>query len=219
MTLNFDAIWPSMPFLLEGAVVTLQYTFSSILIGLVLGTILSLVKISSIKPLSWLATAYISLFRGTPLLVQLSIFYFATPQLTGYNISAFEAGLLTLSLNSAAYIAESIRSGIEAVDRGQFEAAMSLGIPYSSAMKDIILPQAIKNVLPALMNEMVDLIKESSLVSVIGEMDLLRRANLISAEKYIYFEPLLVIALVYYILVMVFVKLGKILEVRMKRSD
>lgn len=219
MSFNFDAIWPSMPFLLGGALVTLQYTFASLFFGLILGTVLSLVKISSIRPLGWFAAAYTSLFRGTPLLVQLFIFYFATPQLTGYDITAFQAGLLTLSLNSAAYISEIIRAGIEAVDKGQFEAAISLGVPYRKVMKDIILPQAIKNILPALVNEMVDLIKESSLVSVIGEMDLLRRANLISAEKYIYFEPLLVIAFVYYMLVMIFTKFAKLLEIRMKRSD
>lgn len=216
---RFLEIAPSVPFILWGTLVTLKYTVFSIFFGLILGTVLAIFKISHLKPLTYFGRFYTSIFRGTPLLVQLSLVYFATPQLTGYKITAFEAGLFAFSLNSGAYISEIIRAGIQAVDKGQFEAALSLGVSYGSAMKDIILPQAIKNILPALVNEMVDLLKESALVSVIGEMDLLRRANIVAAQKYIYFEPLILVAAVYYILVMTFSSFAKKFEKRMRRSD
>ena len=123
-------------------------------------------------------------------MVQLSLFYFATPQLTGYKISAFEAILISFSLNSSAYIAEIIRAGIQAVDKGQMEAGFSLGLSRAVVMTSIILPQAIKNILPALVNEFISLLKESVIVSIIGEMDLLRRANIVAAEKvYLFLSP------------------------------
>jgi His/Glu/Gln/Arg/opine family amino acid ABC transporter permease subunit len=219
MKLDFLQIVPSIPFILGGVVVTLKYMLISVFLGLILGTLLSLMKVSHVYPLKVFAQAYTSLFRGTPLLVQLMLVYHCTPQLTGYNISAFEAGVIAFSLNAGAYISEIIRSGIQAVDGGQFEAFKSLGISYKDGMKDIILPQAFKNILPGLINEMVDLLKESSLVSVIGEMDLLRRANIVAAEKYIYFEPLLFIAAIYYILVMALTTLARRVELWMARSD
>jgi len=219
MQFHFEQIVPSIPFLLAGTLVTLKYTGLSILFGSILGVFFALLKISHIQILRLFANGYTSIFRGTPLLVQLSLVYFATPQLTGYNISAFEAGLIAFSLNSTAYVSEIIRAGIQAIDRGQFEAAQSLGLPYLLTMRDIILPQAIKKILPALVNEAIDLLKESALVSVIGEMDLLRRANVVSAEKFIYFEPLLFIAAIYYILVMILSGFAKLLEKRFKTSD
>jgi His/Glu/Gln/Arg/opine family amino acid ABC transporter permease subunit len=183
------------------------------------GTILSLCKISSIKPLYWFGLAYTSVFRGTPLLVQLSLIYFATPQLTGYNISGFEAGVITFSLNSGAYISEVIRAGILAIDKGQTEAAMSLGVTYRPMMIDVILPQAIKNILPALVNESIALLKDSALVSTIGAQDLLRRAQIVGAEKYVYFEPLLLVAVIYYLMVMILTVSSTILENRLRRSS
>lgn len=218
MKLDFPAIVPSIPFILEGALVTLKYTFFSVIFGLILGTLLALMKTSSYRFFALFSRFYTSVFRGTPLLVQLSLFYFAIPQITGYRISAFEAGILTFSLNSGAYISEIIRAGISAVDKGQFEAAKALGVPYHLAMKDLILPQAIRNILPALINEIVDLLKESSLVSIIGETDLLRRANLVASEKFIYFEPLLLVAVLYYILVLLFSTLARYVEKRMHRN-
>ncbi len=183
------------------------------------GFVLALFKLGKWRGLRWFSSVYTSIFRGTPLLVQLTLIYFATPQLTGYRISAFEAGVLTFSLNSGAYISEIIRAGIAAVDRGQMESALALGLSYSQAMRGIILPQAIKNILPALVNEVVDLVKESSLISVIGEADLLRRAQIVAAEKYVYFEPLLVAATMYYCIVMILSIAAKVLEVRLRRSD
>ncbi len=219
MMLDFLKILPSVPFILEGVLVTLQYTFLSLFLGFLWGGALGLMKVSHCRFLDIFARIYTSIFRGTPLLVQLILTYYAIPQLTGYQITAFEAGVLAFSLNSGAYVSEHIRTGILSVDRGQFEAAASLGISYFSTMKDIILPQAIKNILPSLVNESIDLLKESTLVSTIGEMDLLRRANVVAAEKYIYFEPLLMVAVVYYVMVMGLSHFAKILEIRLRQSD
>ncbi|MGI4850363.1 MAG: amino acid ABC transporter permease [Janthinobacterium lividum] len=219
MKIDLLQITSFLPFIAEGIFVTLKYTIISIFFGSIWGVSLGLMKVSHQRFLEVFAGIYTSIFRGTPLLVQLMFIYHASPQLTGYKISAFEAGVLTFCLNSGAYVSEIIRSGILSVDRGQFEAASSLGISYFSMMKDIILPQALRNVLPALINEMITLLKESSLVSVIGEMDLLRRANVVSAEKYIYFEPLLVIAIIYYLMVMTLSSLMNLVEKRLRRSD
>ncbi len=217
--LDFNRIIPNIPFILSGILVTLKFTGLSLVFGFFWGTILALFKISSFKPLSWFAMVYTSIFRGVPLLVTLSIIYFATPQLTGYDIPPFIAGVLTFSLNSGAYISEVIRAGILAVDKGQTEAAMSLGVKYQPMMLDIILPQAIKNILPALVNETIALLKDSSLVATIGAQDLLRRAQIVGAEKYVYFEPLLIVALVYYLMVMVLTLAANILERQLQKSS
>lgn len=219
LDLDFSRVIPSFPFILGGLVVTIQFTLLSAFLGFIWGTILSLFKISSFKPLYWFGTIYTSIFRGTPLLVTLSLIYFATPQLTGQDISGFQAGVITFALNSGAYISEVIRAGILAVNKGQREAAISLGVRYRPMMLDIILPQAIKNILPALVNESIALLKDSTLVSVIGAQDLLRRAQIVAAEKYVYFEPLLIVAVVYYIIVMVLSISSTVLEKRMQKSS
>ena len=218
MILQFDRILPSIPYILEGIPVTLLYTLTSLACGFFLGVILAMMKVSSYKTFHIFGRVYTSIFRGTPLLLQLALVYFASPELTGYKITPWEAGILTFSLNSAAYVSEIIRAGILAVDRGQTEAALSLGIPYPLMMKDIILPQAIRNILPALVNESVDLLKESALISVIGGADILRRANVVASEKYLYFEPLIVAGLLYYILVMILSGFAKLLEKRMAQA-
>lgn len=215
---SFDTAWASIPFIAQGILVTLQFTLISAFFGFLWGIVLALFKISSIKPLNWFAKAYTSVFRGTPLLLQIALVYYATPQLTGYDIPALLAGVITFALNSGAYISETIRGGILAVDKGQREAALSLGVPYQPMMKDIILPQAVKNILPSLVNESIALLKDSSLVSTIGVVDVLRRAQIVGAEKYIYFEPLLVAGLIYYVLVMLLTWGGSKLERRLQRS-
>lgn len=219
MNLDFGRILPNIPYILEGILETLKFTAASTVLGFIWGTILSLLKISNIPPLIWFSNIYTSIFRGTPLLVQLSLLYFATPQLIGYNITPFEAGVLTFSLNSGAYISETIRGGILAVDRGQGEAAKSLGVPYTMMMWDVILPQAVKNILPALANESINLLKDSTLVSVIGVTDILRRSQIVAAEKFIYFEPILVAALIYYVIVMGLTTGAYALERKLQRSS
>jgi arginine/lysine/histidine transport system permease protein len=219
MDLDFLRIVPSIPFILNGIWVTLLFVLVSGIVGFIIGTILSLFKIGRIKVLKWLADAYTSIFRGTPLILQLMLIYFATPQLTGYDIPPFLAGMLAFGLNSGAYISEIIRAGIQAVDKGQREAAEALAIPYRPMMKDIILPQALKNILPALMNEYITLTKESAIVSTIGFLDIMRRSQIVSANTYTAFEPLIFAGLIYYLLVMGLTLLGRQLERRLRRSE
>jgi len=219
MNLDFGAIQSDMPFIFKGVLVTLEFTLISTVFGFILGTLLSILKISKFAPVRWFGIAYTSVFRGTPLLVQLSIVYFATPQLTGYDIPALQAGVIAFSLNSAAYVSEVIRAGILAVPKGQGDAAMSLGVPYGKMMRDIILPQALKNILPALVNESIALLKDSTLVSVITAADLLRRAQIVMAQTFKYFEPLILVAAIYYVLVMLLTWVGRVLERRLRRSD
>jgi arginine/lysine/histidine transporter system substrate-binding protein len=219
LNLDFRRIIPEIPFILQGIPLTLLFTGLSVFLGLIWGTILSLFKITGVKPLVWFANAYTSVFRGTPLLLQLTLVYYATPQLTGYDISALQAGVFTFTLNSGAYMSETIRGGIQAVDKGQREAAMSMGVPYWLMMWDIILPQALKNILPALVNETIGLLKDSALVSTIGVVEILRSAQIIGANKYIYFEPLLIAGLIYYVLVMILTFGASALERRLRRSE
>lgn len=219
MNLDFNQIVPYIPFILEGIWVTLKFVIVSIIFGFIFGTILALFKISRNKLLVFIGDAYTSIFRGTPLILQLMIIYFAIPQLTGYDISPFLSAILAFGLNSAAYISEIIRAGIQAVDKGQVEAAQALGVPYRLMMKDLIFPQALKNILPALMNEFITLTKESAIVSTIGYLDLMRRAQVVGADTYRNFEPLIFVGLIYWLLVMGLTLIGKRVERRMKYSD
>ena len=203
-------------YIVKGIPITLEYTFISFLVGLFLGTIFSLAKLSKNRWLSSFVSVYISIFRGTPILVQLTMVYFATPTLVGYKISIFEAGIIAFSLNSAAYITEIIRAGIVSIDKGQFESAQALGIPYFYVMKDIILPQAVRNILPALVNEIISLLKETAIISFFGEKDIMKRADAVAIEQYDYFIPLLVAAGCYYLLVIILSNIAKFIETRMK---
>ena len=179
-----------------------------------------------------ISATYIEFIRGTPVYVQILIIYFGLSKIgiefpnadwldpvIGMNFSDFMSCVITLSINSAAYVAEIIRAGIQAVDKGQLEAARSLGMKHSLAMKEIILPQAIKNILPALGNEFVTIIKESSIVAVIGIADLMFKAKIISGKNAMPFMPYIVVAIVYFILTFTLSKLMAILERRMKNSD
>ncbi|UII54765.1 amino acid ABC transporter permease [Cytobacillus spongiae] len=219
MNLDFTQIIPSIPYILQGVIVTLKIVIAAGLIGFALSIILALFKISSIRVLGWFADAYTSIFRGTPLILQLMIIYFGSPQIFGFQIESYNAAVLAFALNSAAYISEIIRGGILAVDRGQIEASKALGVPYKKMMWDIILPQAMKNILPALMNEFITLTKESAIVTTIGVTDIMRRAYIVGGDKFSFFEPLLIAGLIYYVMVVTLTLLGKALERRMRRSD
>lgn len=210
--LDFGVNWSSVLYIMGGIKVTLALTLFSLLCGFIWGGILAVFKVSDIRPLNWFAAGYTSVFRGTPLLLQLSIFYFAFP----IELTWWQAGILTFSLNSGAYISEIIRGGIHAVDKGQMEAAKSLGVPYVRAMYDIILPQAIRKILPSLVNESIDLLKESALISVISGVDILRRAMIVANEKYTFFEPLIIAGALYYIMVMILATGAKLLERKLR---
>lgn len=158
-------------------------------------------------------------FSWYPLILQLLIIYFGLPQIIGFDIPAYWAAVISFGLNSGAYISEVIRGGILAVDKGQREAAYALGIPYAKMMKDIILPQAMKNILPALMNEFITLTKESAIVTTIGVMDIMRRSYVIGGQTYRYFEPLIIAGLIYYLMVILLALLGKAVERKMRKND
>lgn len=215
LNLNMGIINKSTLYIAEGVFVTLEYTLISVIIGFFLGTLLALMRISKVKIFQYFASIYISIFRGTPLLLQLSIIYFITPTI-GYNISVFEAGILAFSLNSSAYVAEIIRSGINSIDKGQFESAKALAIPYRLMMKDIILPQVFRNILPALVNEVVSLLKETAIISVLGGADIMKRAQDVTAEQYVFFAPLITAAVCYYVLVLFFSSIARYIEMRLK---
>lgn len=219
MNLDFSQIVPSIPFILEGIGATLKFVSVSIIVGLVLGTLLALLKISNKKWLKWPADIYTSIFRGTPLILQLMTIYFAIPQLFEYDIPVFLSAVLAFGLNSAAYVSEIIRAGILAVDKGQVEAAEALGVEFRPMMFHIILPQATKNILPALMNEFITLTKESALVSTIGYMDIMRRADIVGAQLYRNFEPLLFAGVIYWVMIFILTNIGSYLERRMRQSD
>ncbi|WP_075982233.1 amino acid ABC transporter permease [Bacillus massilinigeriensis] len=219
MNLDFTPILPSVPYILKGIGVTLQIVIIAGLIGFVLSILLALLKISNIRILGWFADAYTSIFRGTPLVLQLMLIYFGSPQIVGYQIEPYVAAIISFGLNSAAYISEIIRAGIMAVDKGQSEAAIALGVPYRKMMLNIILPQAMKNILPALMNEFISLTKESAIVTTIGVGDIMRRAYIVGGDKFSFFEPLLIAGLIYYLMVISLTFIGKAIERRMRRSD
>jgi len=203
---------PTFLYVLGGVSCTLKYTFLSFIGGIVLGTFLAVLKVSPSVLARRAAQIYTSVFRGTPMLVQLSMIYFGAPSLVSYRISPLLAGVIAFSLNSAAYVSEIIRTGIRTLDRGQFEAAQALSIPFLLMMKDIIIPQAFRNVLPALFNELINLLKETALISFLGEEDIMRRAQLVSAETYAYFKPLVMAAFCYYFMILILSGLGKKLE-------
>lgn len=199
-------------YILGGLSVSLKFTLISVIGGVFMGTLLTFFRFSRSRLLEFLSAAYVSVFRGVPLIVQLCLIYFGTTLMFGWRLSTFTAGILVFSLNSGAYVAEIFRAGIQSVPKGQYEAAKSLGIPYWYLMKDIILPQAIRNILPSLNNEFINLFKESAIVSVIGEADLMRRSQMVAAHKFTYFEPFIVAGLCYYIIVLIFSFLGQMLE-------
>jgi polar amino acid transport system permease protein len=205
-------------FIAGGTLTTLKYTICSVALGLIIAVLLSYCSFSKIKTLNYFNKFYVSIFRGTPLLIQLSIVFFGIPSIIGIKISPFIAGVTAFSLNSAAYVSEVLRAGINSIDKGQFEAAKTLGINHNLMMRQIIIPQALKNILPALINELTNMLKESALVSMIGEADLMRRAQLVSAEKYTYFMPYIIAACCYYILVNSLGLIGNILEKRLKND-
>lgn len=210
-------------FFIEGVENTLILSFFTVLFGTILGTLMAMARMSKFAPLKWLATAYIEFFRGTPLMVQLMFIFYGLPMIgvTFPSVSfipdfdRFAAGVVAMSLNSCAYVAEVIRSGIQAVDKGQMEAARSLGFHHKQAMTLVILPQAVRNILPALGNEFVTIIKESSIVSVIGIADLMYRTKGVIAKTYNSLECLAIAALIYFVLTFVGGRLIALMERKM----
>jgi His/Glu/Gln/Arg/opine family amino acid ABC transporter permease subunit len=217
--LNFTFLGKYSGYFLKGTEITIVLAFFAVLFGTILGLGLTLLRRSNFKPISFIATAYVEFVRGTPLLVQIYIIYIGFPKLIGVDMPDMTVGAVALALNSAAYISEIIRAGIDAVDKGQMEAARSLGMNQSLAMFNVVIPQAFKNILPALGNEFVSVIKESSMVSVIGVAELMYNAGVVRGNTALGLEPVIVAAVIYFILTFTMTRALGYVERRMKASD
>lgn len=202
--MNYDFQWgvvfDNIPYLLEGVWLTVMVTLSSLAISVVFGLFLGLLRISKSRFWSNLAKVYIEIFRNTPALVQIIWVYYCLPVLTGINLSPVTSCVIALAVNGAAYCAEIFRAGIKGVDTGQMEAARSLGMGYRKSMRKIILPQAIRAMAPAFVNEFVSLLKYSSLVSVLGVADLTYQAQTLSTTTFRPIEIFTFIGVVYFLL-------------------
>ncbi|MBQ6313224.1 MAG: amino acid ABC transporter permease [Lachnospiraceae bacterium] len=219
--LNFvsDDRWK---YLVNGLKVTMIVAFFAALLGIAIGFLLAIIRAThdkegKLKVLNFIAHIYITIIRGTPVVVQLLIIYFVV--FGSVNVSKVLVAVLAFGLNSGAYVAEIFRSGIMSIDQGQFEAGRSIGMTYIQTMRHIIIPQAFKNVLPALGNEFIVLMKETSVSGYIALQDLTKGGDIIRSRTYDAFMPLIAIALIYLFFVMIFSKLVSLLERRLRNSD
>ena len=215
MNLNVDLMINSLPLLITGAGITIQITAISVGLGLIIGMFVGIARISNVKLLRWLAAIYIDFLRGTPLLVQIFLIYFALPVILEQRVDPFIAAITACGINSGAYIAEIFRAGIQAIDEGQMEAGRSLGMTWVQTMRYVIVPQAFKNIVPPLGNEFIALLKDSSLVSVIGFEELTRRGQLIIARTYGSLEIWISVALIYLVMTLTISRLVAYLEKRL----
>ena len=211
--------------MLRGAGVSLLLALGAVVIGCVIGILFAAAKLSNNKVLRAIGNVYVEIFRGTPMLLQVLFFYLGVPvlyqRITGTRMSAdpYLVGLIALSCNSGAYQTELIRSGIQSVDKGQWEAGETLGIPYPVMMKEIILPQAFKLIIPPLVSEFITLIKDSSLISNIGALELLYSAQVLGKRYYDYLDPLILAGIMYLCMTVVTSYISKKVERRMAQSD
>jgi polar amino acid transport system permease protein len=210
---DFALIVQSIPFLLRGAVYTVQVSVLAIVFGLVLGWLLGLAAVSGVPALSAVSWAYVQFIRGTPLLIQIFLIYFGLPAV-GINLPAFWSGVIALGLNSGGFQAEIVRAGIESIDRGQTEAARSIGLSRFKTLVFILVPQTIRRVLPPLTNELITLTKSSSLLSAIAALELTHAGQLIIARTFAPFEIYAAVAVIYLALVAVLSRGSAFLEKR-----
>lgn len=217
MALDFAFMDKYWEMFLHGAWVTLQLSFFGVLLGTLLGIVLALMRISKNVVLKAVSSTYIELIRGTPMLVQVFIIYFGLVPF-GLELSKFEAGVAALTINSAAYMAEVFRAGMNAIDKGQAEAARSLGMTHGMTLRHIILPQAFRNMLPAIGNEFIIIIKDSSLVSTIGAAEIMYTARTVQGAAFKPLEPLLVAAAMYFVITFTLSKLLGALERRLQKK-
>ena len=225
--MNFSFLPKYLPYFNYGAVVTVLISICVVFLGTILGVVLAFGQRSKFKPLVWLANLYVWIFRGTPMMVQIMIAFalmhinapIIQVGILGVDLSRLIPGILIISMNSGAYVSETVRAGINAVPKGQLEAAYSLGIRPKNAMRYVILPQAIKNILPALGNEFITIIKDSSLLSAIGVMELWNGATTVATTTYLPLTPLLFAAFYYLIMTSILTLALKAFENRMGQGD
>lgn len=219
MSFDFSLIWNSLPLLLAGAGVAIEITAIAVGLGFIFGLITSVCRLSGVKILQVIAVCYVNIIRGTPMLVQIFLIYFALPMVIGERINPFVAAVAACSINSGAYVSEIFRAGIQSVDKGQMEAGRSLGLSWMQTMRYVIMPQAFKHVIPPLGNEFISMTKETSLVSVIGFEELTRRGQLIIAKTYGSFEIWLTVAAIYLVMTLTIARLVSYLERRFATDD
>ena len=203
---------------------TLMIAVTGLIIGILIGTIIATVRVLpkyKLLPriLNSICSFYVALFRGTPMVVQLLVFYYVLLPVIGWRITGVQVAMLVFGLNSGAYISEIMRSGIQSVDPGQMEAGRAVGLGFGASMCRIVIPQAVKNILPTLGNEFITLIKETSVVSFVGATDLYMAFNYIGSNSYEFMVPYLVMALIYIVLVLIISLLIKLMERSLKKSD
>ena len=210
--MDLELIEKSLPFLLQGALITIEITMLSVGIGFFIGLFTGIARISRVRLLRIIATIYADGIRGTPLLIQIFLIYFALPAVLGMHINPFVAAVTACGINSGAYVSEIFRAGIQSIDIGQMEAGRSLGLTWWQTMYYIILPQAFRNILPPLGNEFITMLKDSSLVSVIGFEELTRRGQLVIAQTYASFEIWMTVAVLYLIMTLVIARFISYME-------
>lgn len=211
--------WPSF---CQALLVTIQMTVFSLIFATIIGTVFGLFGVSKSRPLKWLANLYVDIIRGTPLLVQIFIMYYGFTQLLGFKwpqlgpfAPSFVAGVFTLSINAGAYMAEIVRGGIESIDKGQMEAARSLGLPYGRAMIKVILPQAFRTMLPSIINQFIISLKDTSLISIIGPRELTQNGKILAANNSVRVMAIwIVVALFYLVVCTVLSRVAKLVERR-----
>lgn len=213
--MHIEKVIPYIPYILNGIPIIILISLIAALLGSLIGFLSALGKRHG-GILGGIISAYIDFFRGTPVYVQLYFFYMGVPQVTGIVMDGMSAALIIFSLNSGAYLAEIMRAGIEGIDKGQIEAAKALGVSQRDITKDIVIPQAVRAVLPALVNEFITLTKETSVISIAGIADMMRRASIVQGSTYLSFEPLLIVLIAYYLLNKVLSFCGKLVERRLK---
>ena len=218
MHFNFDLVVNSFPLLLVGAGVTIKITALSVALGVVIGLFVGIARISRIKLLRVLAAIYVDFFRGTPLLVQIFLVYFALPVITGQRVDPFVAAIGSCGINSGAYVAEIFRAGILAVDKGQTEAARSLGLSSWQSMRLVVLPQAIRTMIPSIINQFIITLKDTSILSVIGFPELVNTAKNVVANTMRAFEVWAIVGIMYLIVITLLSRLAKRLERRLNRG-
>lgn len=217
MKSSWDVILEALPILAKGSLVTIKITIISLVIALVLGLIFGLMSTSRTKILHAIASSYVALFRGTPLIVQIFFIYFGLPNLLEIKIDAMAAGIAAISLNAGAYISEIFRAGILSVDTGQMEAARSLGLSHGQAMRLVILPQAVRRMIPAFVNQFIVSLKDTSLLTVIGIRELTNNGEIIISTNFRSFEIWGTVGLFYFVIVYILTRLSRSLERRMAK--
>ena len=211
----FELFAQTYPRLLQGLWMTIELTLVSLLIAAVLGLLFGLLSVSRTTFLRGISRVYIDIIRGTPLIVQVFFIYFGIPSALNMRLDAFIAGVIALSLNAGAYTAEIVRGGIQSIDKGQMEAARSLGLPYTMAMRRVVLPQAIKTMILAIVNQCIITLKDSSLVSVIGLAELTQTGRLIIANNFESLKMWIIIGVMYFIPIMILSKVSSHIERKM----